>query len=79
MRKETGNRAMSPHKETIVSEIQKDIPVIFLFSPNLLYIKSPKIKSITLKDVSALNERFLSIDKWFIETDKVWSFLVKND
>ena len=78
IQKETDSQVMAFKKEIVVSEIKKDMPVIFLFSPNLLYVKSPKIKKITLKDVSSLNERFLSINKWFIETDKVWKFFDKN-
>jgi peptide/nickel transport system substrate-binding protein len=59
-------------KEIVVSEIKKDIPTIFLFSPDLLYLKSPQVKNIILKNISPLNERFVSIINWFIETDKVW-------
>lgn len=64
-------------KQIVIREIKKDIPAIFLFSPSLLYIKPAKVKNITLKEVSTSNERFVSIHKWFIETDKVWKIFTK--
>lgn len=78
IQKETEKENSESKKEIIFSEIKKDIPAIFLFSPNLLYIPSPKIKNISIKDVSYPNERFLSIGEWYIETDKVWKFLAPN-
>ncbi len=74
IQKETDQQIKMVKKEIIVSEIKKDIPAIFLFSPNLLYIKPLEAKNIILKNISFQNERFLFINKWFIETDKVWKF-----
>jgi len=78
IQKETDNQIEAQKKEIVVSEIKKDAPAIFLFSPNLLYATTPKIKNITLKSVSAPNERFLYINDWYIETDKVWKIFIKN-
>lgn len=66
-------------KEIIISEIKKDIPTIFLFSPNLIYIQSKKVNNILLKNVSSQNERFLTVNDWFIETDKVWKIFVAQE
>lgn len=77
IQKETDNAKKTEEKEIVLSEIKKDIPVIFLFSPYSLYAPAEDVKSILLKNVSYQNERFLSINKWFIETDKVWEFLSK--
>jgi peptide/nickel transport system substrate-binding protein len=78
IQQETDEQKKAQEKETFLAEIQNDTPAIFLFSPYFLYAPAPAVKNITLKNVSAQNERFLSINKWFIETDKVWKFLVKN-
>jgi peptide/nickel transport system substrate-binding protein len=78
IQKETDIQIKKAKKEIVVSEIKKDLPAIFLFSPNLLYVKPPNVKNITLKDVSSPSERFLFISKWFIETDKVWKFFAKS-
>lgn len=62
----------------VLQEIKKDIPSIFLFSPKSVYIKNDKIKSVTTPEVGSVSERFVDIGNWYIETDKIWSFL-KND
>jgi peptide/nickel transport system substrate-binding protein len=78
IQKETDIQNQLIKKDAVISEIEKDNPAIFLFSPHLLYLKSPDVKNVILKNVSSLNERFLFVDKWFIETNKVWSFFVKK-
>lgn len=65
-------------KEVVISEIKKDLPAIFLFSPELIYVQKGKINNISLKQIGTPSERFIDINKWFIETDKVWKFFVKN-
>lgn len=77
MRKETDKQKKTAEKEILLAEIKKDVPVIFLFSPSFLYAPDSSIKNIVLKNVSFQNERFISINKWFIETDKVWEIFSK--
>ncbi len=72
IQKETDSQNIAPKKEIVFSEIKKDVPAIFLFSPQLIYVPNKKIKNILIKNVSSPSERFVSVDKWFIETDKVW-------
>lgn len=69
----------SDQREIVISEIKKDRPAIFLFSPELIYLKPKKVKNVLLKPVSTQSERFLTIKDWFIETDKVWEIFVKNN
>jgi peptide/nickel transport system substrate-binding protein len=78
IQKETEASKKADEKGIVFSEIQKDTPAIFLFSPYFLYVPAPEVKNIKLKSISSQNERFLSINKWFIETDKVWKFFIKN-
>ncbi|HEY4479985.1 MAG TPA: ABC transporter substrate-binding protein [Candidatus Paceibacterota bacterium] len=59
-------------REALVAEIKSDLPAVFLFSPDLLYVRPEKVKNLSLKNISSPSERFTSIQKWFIETDKVW-------
>jgi ABC-type transport system substrate-binding protein len=78
MRVSADKEIYSNQKALVISEIKKDIPTIFLFSPNLIYVKSKKVNNILLKKVSSLNERFLTINNWFIETDRVWKIFVED-
>lgn len=55
-------------------EIDKDIPAVFVYSPDFIYITPKKINGIELGAVATPSERFLNIHEWYIETDKVWNF-----
>jgi peptide/nickel transport system substrate-binding protein len=74
MQGQTDETKKAANREVVFSEIKNDVPAIFLFAPDFLYIPSPKVQNILLKNTSYQNERFLSLSKWFIETDKVWRF-----
>lgn len=78
IQKETDKQKIADEKEIVFSEISKDRPAIFLFSPYFLYASAPQVKNISLKNVSSQNERFLFINKWYIETDKVWQFFAQK-
>jgi peptide/nickel transport system substrate-binding protein len=55
------------------AEIQKDIPAVFLYSPDFLYVLPSAIKGLTLHRITVPSERFLDINKWYTETEAVWN------
>jgi peptide/nickel transport system substrate-binding protein len=62
---------------SLQSEIQKDRPAVFLFSPKYIYL-TPKELTIPLKP-SALatpEDRFGNIESWYIKTEKILPFFV---
>jgi peptide/nickel transport system substrate-binding protein len=58
-------------------EIKKDVPAIFLYSPDFIYIIPEYIKGISLGSVTTSGDRFLNVHEWYIKTDKVWSIFSK--
>jgi peptide/nickel transport system substrate-binding protein len=58
-------------------EIKNDIPAIFIYSPEFIYILPPKIRGFRSGLINNRSERFAEIYRWYIETDKIWNFLVK--
>lgn len=54
------------------SEINKDVPAVFLYSPEFIYIVPEKVKSADIGVITMPFERFMSINTWYIETNKVW-------
>ncbi len=62
-------------RKEVTDEIKKDLPAIFLFSPDIAYFEPKQVKNIALKDVSFAHERFNNVSEWYIETDKVWQFI----
>ena len=59
-------------------EITKDMPAIFVYSPDSLYVLPKKVHNVKTGTITVPSERFLDISNWFIETDRVWRFFVKN-
>ncbi len=55
-----------------IREIKSDIPAIFLYSPNLVYVLPEKLQGVVPKNIETPSERFLSIYNWYLETDTVW-------
>lgn len=58
--------------EKFATEIEKDTPAIFLFTPSLIYIAPKSIENIHLTSITEPSERFAAIDTWYIEKESVW-------
>lgn len=52
--------------------ISDDIPALFLYSPYYLYGHSKSIKGFENTIIATPADRFLNIEKWYIETKRVW-------
>lgn len=53
-------------------ELSKDQPAIFLYSPSFLYLLPNKVQNVQLTKTSDPSERFAEIERWFINTERVW-------
>lgn len=53
-------------------EIKKDMPAVFLYSPNFIYVVSEKVKGLSIDHVISPAARFLNAHLWYIDTDNVW-------
>jgi len=58
--------------------IQGDIPAIFLYSPDFIYIVPDKLKGIEINSIQCQSERFENISEWYLNTQKVWKFFTNN-
>ncbi|TAL49178.1 hypothetical protein EPN83_01400 [Patescibacteria group bacterium] len=58
-------------------EIGNDRPVVFVYSPQFLYLIPRNIKGITLGTLVTGSERFSAINRWYIETSKVWKIFTR--
>jgi peptide/nickel transport system substrate-binding protein len=57
-------------------ELKKDVPAIFLYSPEFIYIVPAKIQGFKLGSVTLPFERFLNITNWYIETNNLWKVFI---
>ena len=60
------------------TEITNDIPAIFIYSPDLIYLLPDKVKGFKSGLINDRAERFEDVYQWYIETDKIWNFLIKK-
>ncbi|MFH1608954.1 MAG: peptide ABC transporter substrate-binding protein [Patescibacteria group bacterium] len=58
-------------------EIKKDMPAVFLYSPNFIYIVSKNLKDLSIDHIASPSDRFLNSYLWYINTDKVWKIFSK--
>jgi peptide/nickel transport system substrate-binding protein len=63
---------------SFAQEVQKDVPAIFLYSPEYIYITPAKVQGFTLGTVTLPFERFLDINNWYIETNNLWKIFLKQ-
>ena len=54
------------------NEIKKDMPAVFLYSPDFIYIVSKNIQGFSLDHIITSGNRFLNSYLWYTKTNNVW-------
>jgi peptide/nickel transport system substrate-binding protein len=67
---------ISKYKD-LMDEFNNNIPAILIYSPKYLYATSPHLNNVTLDYITIPSDRFSSVYKWSIDTDKVWKIFTK--
>jgi peptide/nickel transport system substrate-binding protein len=60
------------------TEVRNDIPAIFLYAPDFIYILPKSIQGVSIGSITIPSERFSGISKWYIDTENVWKIFAKN-
>lgn len=63
---------------TFDQSVKSDIPAVFLYSPSFLYVVPKRVQGIALAELGTPQDRFLNVEKWYIETNAVWKLFVKQ-
>ena len=50
----------------------EDVPAIFLYSPNYLYVQSQSIQGTNFNTIVIPSDRFNEIENWYMKTKRVW-------
>ncbi|MEK7213870.1 MAG: ABC transporter substrate-binding protein [Patescibacteria group bacterium] len=58
--------------------IQDEVPAVFLYSPEYMYIVPKKVQGFQFGPISTPSDRFYNLNKWYIATDNVWQIFVNN-
>jgi len=74
MRRNPNGDARQEAIRRFVTEIDKEVPAIFLYAPELLYLIPNRIQNTHFAGISEPHDRFMNVHEWYIETDSVWPF-----
>jgi len=55
-----------------ITMINTDVPVVFVYSPAYIYVVPKRLQNLEIETLAQPSERFLNIQKWYIETNKIW-------
>jgi peptide/nickel transport system substrate-binding protein len=59
-------------------EIKKDMPAVFLYSPNFIYVISKNLEGFSINHLISPADRFSNIYSWYTETENVWKIFTKK-
>lgn len=58
-------------------EIKKDMPAVFLYSPNFIYVVSPEIQGLSFDHIISPADRLSNVYSWYTNTEEVWKVFAK--
>lgn len=59
------------------NELAKDLPALFIYSPQYLYALDRTAKNINLESMISPTDRFEGVFTWYARTDHVWKLFIK--
>lgn len=59
------------------NEIKKDLPAVFLYSPDFVYVVPKDLNRVGMKYIISPSDRYLNVYSWYTETDNVWKIFTK--
>src|SRR5690606_19499369 len=62
-----------PLLQKFEEEVITDVPAVFLYSPDFIYVVPQSIQASFPHIVVTPSDRFAEIHNWYIETDTVWN------
>lgn len=63
----------------IYNEINNDVPAVFLYTPDYLYVLPKNLKGFEAGSIASPTERFADVTHWFTESEKVWEIFTPNN
>ena len=58
-------------------EIKKDMPAVFLYSPDFIYTVPKKLKGFAIENIISPSDRFSDVYLWYTETENIWKIFAK--
>lgn len=77
IRKTSDETEKQTYIDSFNAEIKNDMPAVFTYSPYFIYIVPKKVQNVNLGLLTNPGERFVDVNKWYIETNDVWEIFKK--
>lgn len=77
-RKESDLQTRNELLMQFIDTTRNDIPAIFLYSPEFLYATANKVHNVNIGLMTTESERFLGIENWYIDSERVWKFIAER-
>lgn len=61
------------------AQVEKDMPAVFIYSPDFIYPVNKDIKGIVLDRITIPSDRFLAVYTWYRTTEKLWKVFLSDD
>lgn len=71
-------RERTDANEKFEAEVAKDVPAIFIYTPDFVYVVPAALKGVRVGSVMTASERFANVYEWYTETDRVWHFFTRT-
>jgi peptide/nickel transport system substrate-binding protein len=76
-RASTSSIAQMADLSTFQTIFSQDVPAVFLYSPDLIYVIGDKLNGVNIGSVRTPSDRWNGVSSWYIDTDRVWSVFTK--
>lgn len=77
-RESTSKREREKLYEQFNDILQDDMPAVFLFAPEFIYIVPEKLGGVELGALTTPSERFLNVHEWYTDTERVWNIFTSR-
>ncbi|MES2203268.1 MAG: peptide ABC transporter substrate-binding protein [Patescibacteria group bacterium] len=74
MRATSDEAERTQYYRQFLAQVQKDVPAVFLYTPDFVYTVPNDLKGLTLGFIETPSDRYLSVAEWHRQVDYVWPF-----
>lgn len=58
--------------------IQNDVPAVFLYSPDFIYVIPDKLHGVQIGSVTSPANRWNGVKDWYTDTENIWKFFIRK-
>ncbi len=70
----SSTEARAQANDQIASILAREVPAAFLYVPSLVYVLDNSVITTPITSISKPYERFMNVNEWHMNTDKLWPF-----